>query len=134
MHLGGQFLRFCLVGGAGFIVDVGVLYLLRDRGIDLYSARVVSFLAAATFTWIGNRWFTFRSGRERAAGLHAEWFRYVLAMVIGGGINYGVYALAITWLPVFRQMPWLAVAAGTSAGLMVNFVLARRILYRPGAD
>lgn len=132
MRPSAQFLRFSLVGGAGFLVDVGVLYAMRNAGLDLYSARVVSFLAAATFTWLGNRLFTFAAGRRRGTALGGEWAVYVSAMALGGLVNYGVYAALVTWLPPFHEHPWLAVAGGTGAGLVINFVMARRILHWPG--
>ena len=130
MTLSGQFSKFAIIGGAGFFVDVGVLYLLRHAGLDLYSARVFSFIAAVTFTWVGNRMFTFRSTSEPHRRLTAEWFLYLGAMTVGGLVNYGVYAFLITLLAPFRDHPWLAVAAGTDAGMLINFLFARRILYR----
>jgi len=127
----GQFLRFSLVGAAGFGIDVGVLYLARSQGLDLYSSRLLSFLAAATFTWLGNRYFTFRTPPSRARQLGGEWASYLGAMAFGGLVNYAVYAALVTWVPLFRAHPWLAVAGGTGAGLLINFLFARRILYRP---
>lgn len=131
MSVSRQFLRFSVVGGAGFLVDVGVLYLLRRAGLDLYSARVCSFVAAASFTWLGNRMFTFAAAPGSRGRLTAEWFLYLGAMTAGGLVNYGTYALLITFLGAFHDHPWLAVAAGTGAGLLINFVFARRILYTP---
>ena len=125
-----QFLRFSIVGAAGFVVDVSILYLLSHWGLDLYSARIISFLIAATSTWIGNRLFTFSSGRSQQRKLSTEWATYLAAMTLGGLTNYGTYALLITFLMIFREHPWLAVAGGTGAGLLINFVLARRILYQ----
>ena len=72
MSLPTQFLRFGLVGAVGFLVDVGVLYAMHGLGLDLYTARVVSFLAAATFTWLGNRFFTFGTPPRRAARLGGD--------------------------------------------------------------
>lgn len=131
MSFAGQFIRFALIGGAGFFVDVAVLYLGLSAGLGLYSARAASFLAAASFTWVGNRRFTFgvRSRPQRRA--HAEWLRYLLAMAAGGLLNYGVYAALVFRFALFRDQPWLAVAFGTGAGMVVNFLLARKILYRP---
>ena len=44
-----QFLRFCAVGGIGFLVDAGLLWLLlQATALGPYGARVLSFLAAAT--------------------------------------------------------------------------------------
>jgi putative flippase GtrA len=126
-----QFRRFTLVGAAGFAVDVAVLYLALTLGLGLYSGRLVSFLAAATATWLGNRHFTFTGAAPPRHRAHGEWFRYLLAMAAGGLLNYGVYAGLVFQFMLFRSQPWLAVAAGTGAGMLLNFALARRILYRP---
>ena len=131
MSLPAQFFRFGIVGLCGFFVDISVLYLMRLLGLDLYTARAVSFVVAATFTWFGNRLVTFAHDRPAGQPLATEWMRYVTAMTFGGAVNYGVYALLITFVPVFLLHPWLAVAAGTGAGLTINFVLARRILHKP---
>jgi len=132
MKLAHQFTRFSVVGAAGFVVDVSVLYLMRHLGLDLYTARIVSFVAAATSTWIGNRLFTFRAGSASAKKMSGEWAVYLAAMTLGGMVNYATYALLIHFLPLFHDHPWLAVAGGTGAGLLINFVLARRILSTPG--
>ena len=133
MKTSSQFFRFSLIGGAGFIVDVVVLYLALYLGLDLYVSRLVSFAAAATFTWVGNRLFTFSSDSSQPRGLGREWGVYLMAMALGGGVNYGTYAGLITWIPLLYEQPWLAVAGGTAAGLLINFFLARRILYRAGS-
>ena len=130
MSLSRQFRRFALVGSAGFLVDVAVLYLALLLGLGLYSARAVSFLSAATATWIGNRHFTFASADEPRHRLTGEWLRYLAAMGAGGLLNYAVYAGLVFQFALFRAHPWLAVACGTGAGVLLDFVLARRILYR----
>lgn len=129
-----QFRRFLIVGGIGFFVDVGVLYALTGQGLDPYSARAVSFLCAATFTWVGNRFFTFRSQAPRASSASKEWVRYVAAMALGSAVNYGVYALLISFSQTFRDTPWLAVAAGTACALGLNFMTARYLLLNRQTD
>ncbi|MGH8576331.1 MAG: GtrA family protein, partial [Gammaproteobacteria bacterium] len=48
----GRFLRFGLVGTAGFVVDAAALTAaMAWLGLGPYGGRVVSYLAAATFTW-----------------------------------------------------------------------------------
>jgi putative flippase GtrA len=133
MKLSGQFLRFSIIGTAGYVVDVSVLYLMHYLGMDLYSARIVSFIVAATSTWIGNRLYTFNSGKSSRKKLTSEWASYIAAMALGGLANYATYAMLITYLLIFRDHLWLAVAAATSVGLMINFMLARRILYSSDA-
>jgi len=132
MKLAGQFLRFSTIGAAGFVVDISILYLMLYMGLDLYSARVISFVAAATSTWIGNRLLTFRPDRKGGRKISGEWVVYLAAMTVGGLVNYGIYALLIGFFQLFHDHPWLAVAGGTGAGLLINFMLARRILYKAG--
>ncbi|MYZ47915.1 GtrA family protein [Propylenella binzhouense] len=119
-----RLLRFSVVGTGGFLVDVAVLQLCLSLGLDPYSGRAVSFLAAVTFTWALNRAYTFDpSGRPIAV----EWVSFVAACSAGGAVNYAVYAVLVASL---AAPPGLAVAAGSLAGLAVNFLAARRIVFR----
>ena len=123
-----RFLRFCVVGTLAFLVDAGVLTALAaGAGLDPYAARVISFLAAATFTWWLNRRWTFEV-KHRPTG--AEWSAYVGLMVLGAAVNYGTYAAAITWWPLAREHLWIGVALGSIAGLGVNFASSSRLFAR----
>ena len=122
-----QFLRFCVVGTVGFVIDAGILQaLVVGAHADPYAARVASFLAAASATWLMNRHYVFAVRRKPT---HAEWMRYVGLMVLGALLNYGAYALCIAFWVVARAQPWLGVAGGSVAGLGVNFTTAR-LLFR----
>lgn len=124
-----QFFSFGLVGVAGFMVDAGVLTLmLRTTNAGPYLGRVVSFLCAATATWALNRAFTFRDHATHHT-LGAQWLRFLAANAIGGCVNFGVYSLLVATVAVFSAMPVLAVAAGSLAGLVVNFTLSRTFVF-----
>ena len=127
-----QFLWFALAGAAGFLVDIGVLYAALYLGAGYYLGRIFSFTAAATVTWLINRRLAF----AHAAGedlLH-EWLRYLSAMLGGGAVNYLVYAVCIHVLPGGALMPLFAVAAGSVAGLLVNFLVAKNWVFRTRED
>jgi putative flippase GtrA len=125
-----QFLRFGLVGVAGFLVDAGLLRLLLLAGFGYYGGRVISFLAAATTTWILNRSFTFRRDAASAfAHPAAEWLSYLGLMAIGGAVNYGAYALAVAGSETVRAHPELGVALGSLAGMAINFWSAKRMVF-----
>lgn len=124
-----QFARFAVVGAIGFCVDVAVLYLcLRGFGLGVYSARLVSYLAAATATWYLNRRITF-VGFERNKPLR-QWFRFVLVNGFGGLVNYGVYGVIVTFGAALAYAPFLGVAAGSIAGLALNFAASRIFVFR----
>lgn len=130
MRLTTRFLRFALIGGIAFCIDAGLLYLLMWLGLGPYAGRVISLLSAATFTWQGNRRFTFEARDRPPAGMLGEWAWYMAAMIFGGLVNYGVYALLITYVDFFAAWPVLAVAVSTGVSMLVNFTSARWILQR----
>ena len=68
--------------------------------------------------------------RGTPPALGVEYLRYLGLMLGGGAVNLAVYSLLAWTLP---QGPWwlmLYVAAGTIAGLAVNYLGLSRLLYR----
>ncbi len=118
-------LLFCVSGGLALLVDIGVLYALKAWA-GYYLARALSFVCAATFTWLFNRSLTFKGPRE--GSLAREYFAYLSSMAVGGAVNYGVYVLSLAVSPVVQDQPAIGVALGSLAGLVFNFWSARRIL------
>lgn len=124
-----QFTLFCVAGGIGFLVDAGVVQLLVAHfRFDPYLSRCFSFLCALTATWLFNRRITFTTRREES--VWREWLRYFTAMLGGFAVNYATYAALVYALPVVRAWPVLGVAAGSIAGLFVNFLSSRHWVFR----
>lgn len=123
-----EFLRFCAVGTVGFVVDAGVLQVfVRHLDMDPYGSRVVSFLAAATVTWLLNRRYTFSADQD--ARLHSEWARYISINAFGGVLNYLVYALCVSQFALVHRYLFLGVAAGSIAGLLVNYTASKYLVF-----
>jgi putative flippase GtrA len=124
-----QLLRFSAVGAAGFVVDAAVLALgLHVLGLGKYLARLLSFLCAATFTWAMNRRFTFAQAASPARG--REWARFVAVNGAGGLLNYGTYAALVTFAAAPFADPFVALAAGSLAGLAFNFFGSKFLVFR----
>jgi putative flippase GtrA len=123
-----ELLLFGLVGFVGFIIDSGVLYLLKSS-LGLYYGRLFSFFCAVFTTWILNRHLTFN---QRASGmsLSREFSRYFGLMMGGGVINYVTYALMVYFLEFVARQPVWGVAVGSCAGMLVNYLLARIFVFR----
>ncbi len=130
MKIGRQFISFALVGVAGLVVDLGVLYLLQPT-FGWYVARVLSFMAAVTTTWALNRQFTF-ADRHSGQSIVREYARYLLTMLAGAAVNYAVYVLTLHWLgdSLGRLAPGLGVAFGSVAGMALNFLSARFLVFK----
>lgn len=124
-----RLLWFCVAGVVGLAVDVATLTATREW-LGVYLARLLSFVVAATATWLINRRFAF-DGRQASHGLGGEYLRYLGLMAGGGLVNFATYSL-LAWKLDQRPM-WLAayVAAGSLAGLSVNYLGASTWLYRP---
>jgi putative flippase GtrA len=105
-----------VVGGAGFLIDAGALFVLTSGGgLDPFSARVISIIVAVAGTWALNRTWTFRG----AAAHHPliELFRYFVVQISGGAISLCVYTVL-----VLMTMPLLfALAAGSATALLFNY-------------
>jgi putative flippase GtrA len=120
---------FIVAGTVGFLVDSLVLQLLAEvLGLQVHAARVISFVAAVTATWLVNRMYTFR--RESQGGLIAEWCRYFLSSLGGGAVNYAAFALALAFIPYVREHLYVGVAIGSLAGMLVNYTLYSRFVFR----
>ncbi|WP_144185101.1 GtrA family protein [Elioraea rosea] len=128
----GQALRFGVVGVIGFIVDTATVYGLHYlAGADLYTAGAAAYVVAATTTWALNRIWTFAdAARERPA---RQWALFLAVQLVGFVLNRGTYAALIAFLPLAAAHPVIAVAAGSIAGMGVNFLTARLIVFRPSA-
>lgn len=130
-----KIVRFGLVGCAGYCVDAGGLYLaLYALGLGYYTGRIISYALAASSTWYMNRQFTFADTRNDAR--FREWARFVTLNLLGGGVNYAVYAAYVGTHAGSAVAPAVGVALGSIAGMFINFYLSRWFVFngRPHTD
>jgi putative flippase GtrA len=120
-----RILLFALVGGAGFLVDAGMLaLLLHVSPLGPFSARIVAIAAAMLVTFWLNRTFTFgRSDR----GLAAEGTRYGGVGVSAALLNYAVYSVILLVFPAV--WPVLAVAIASLAAMVWSFLGYSRFVF-----
>ncbi|MCB1552444.1 MAG: GtrA family protein [Xanthomonadales bacterium] len=124
-----QFLLFCVSGGLAFVVDAGIVQALVSWGdANPYAARVVSFLAAVTFTWVFNRTLTFHDAEKTSRW--SQWRQYVLTQLSGFAANYLTYAALVAISATVARWPAIGVAAGSAVGLVFNYQAAKRWVFR----
>jgi putative flippase GtrA len=88
---------------------------------------VISYICAVSSTWFLNRQFTF--AESRGERLFGEWLRFAAFNSAGGLVNYGVYALCLRLFGQGQPVPLLGVAAGSLAGLVVNYTASRHLVF-----
>jgi putative flippase GtrA len=134
--MAGQFLRFGAVGFSGFLVDnatvYGTLHLLGlyeiRRLLALYVAGLLAYVTSATWNWVLNRKWTFRGHGSGPA--HRQWGMFMVTNLVGFVLNRGTYIVLVTFVATAADRPWIAIAAGSVAGMFVNFNLSRRVVFR----
>ena len=127
LSLAAQLLKFGTVGGLGFLWDAATVYGLRPL-IGLKAATIGAYLVAATMNWLLNRVWTFRGAG--GGGPFRQWLAFLVANMPGFAINRCV-VFALFWLsPIFVAAPILALAPGSLAGMIANFGLSRRLVFR----
>jgi putative flippase GtrA len=127
-----RFLRFCAVGGAGFIADASVLFLLVHKfAFNPIVARAFSFSIAVVLTFELNRRWSFRTVRHRR--VVAAFGAYLAVQGVGFLCNFAIYGLAILSLPAPFSAPLICLALASVLALAVNFMGAERLVFSIGA-
>ena len=129
MSLIGKLLRFAIVGTVGFAIDAGVLlFLVRALGLSPLSGRVLSFVSAATVTFLLNHRFTFRMSEGASV---RRWIYYVATTAFGACINIGVYGIWVREHGSAALDLTLGTAFGSLAAMVVNYAIASTLIFRP---
>jgi putative flippase GtrA len=122
-----QFMRFGAVGLIGLAVDTATVYGLR-HSLGLYGAGLVAYVTSATGNWVLNRMWTFRG--QGSGPAHRQWGMFMVTNLAGFVLNRGTYAILVTFVAAAAAQPVIATAAGSMAGMFVNFSLSRRLVFR----
>jgi putative flippase GtrA len=132
-----QLARFGMVGGFGFVLDVGVFNLLMLSGFDhLHGgpvlAKTVSTLVAIAANWLGNRYWTFAA--ERSSRSVREGIEFAIASVIGMAVGVGCLGFShyVLHLTTLLDDNVASNVVGVLLGAVVRFWLYRSWVYRPG--
>jgi putative flippase GtrA len=134
-----QLARFGVVGGFGFVLDVGVFNLLlltvfapeHVHGGPVL-AKTISTLVAILANWLGNRYWTFAA--ERSDRSVREGMEFLVASIIGMAVGVGClwvshYGLHLTTV---LDDNLASNVVGVLLGAVVRFWLYRSWVYRPG--
>ncbi|KQB95337.1 hypothetical protein AL073_17150 [Loktanella sp. 1ANDIMAR09] len=121
-------LRFGAVGGVGFVVDGGLLWVMIGLGFNPYLARAFSFPIAVVVTWALNRNWTFRATRD--ASRQGQLRRYFGVQAVGSLTNYLVYSAVIGLFGTASLTIFAGFALGSFVGSLLNFFGARYVAFR----
>jgi len=142
-----KLLKFAGVGSIGFIVDAAVMFALSFHILPM-PARALAFWVAASSNWWLNRQFTFKH-HDTTRPLQ-QWRRFLTVSCIGFIPNWGCYGVLmqivdINLLSAFliesdanpnlvslntMAWPFVAMVPGVLLGMLSNYLLAERWVFR----
>ncbi|MGR5132148.1 GtrA family protein [Vibrio alfacsensis] len=125
----GRLIRFAFVGGVGFVIDTLAFALLFQwLGLELMGARGIAFIFAATTTWLGNRWLTFsRAGKQSP---FTQWQKFMATACMSALPNFAVFKGVALLLGTQGMMVYLALVMGILAGMVSNYLLSAKWVFR----
>jgi dolichol-phosphate mannosyltransferase len=125
-----EFVKFCLVGLTGLVVDTAVLVSLVDHvSLDPRFAAVFAFAAAVSWNYLFNRIWAFESGRSAPVSRSYVFF---VSICLGGlGVRIGVMHLLIEYAGMGVK-PWYILASfvGIAAATVFNFLGSRYVAFK----
>jgi putative flippase GtrA len=80
-HLVRELMKFGVVGGVAFVVDIGVFNLLLNATDKPLTSKTLSTVVATTVAYLGNRHWTFR--RRNRSGVRREYTLFFLLNGVG---------------------------------------------------
>ncbi|MFA0485797.1 GtrA family protein [Vibrio sp. 10N.222.55.B11] len=122
-----KMIKFAMVGAGGFVVDCAVFALLHYViGLPLMSARIGSFIVAATTTWFGNRVLTFEfKGQGSWSEKLIQWQKFMFSASISAIPNLLCFKLMTELLPAFTGAVFIAMAVGILVGMVTNYLFSQ---------
>ena len=121
------FVKFCLTGLSGVVVNLGSFQLLLELGVHKYLASPIAIEISVFSNFFINNYWTFAdrdlSSRKRIRGL-----RFHIVSLLALGVSYSTFVALSVLLPQVDPV-WLqgcAIAPGT----LVNYFLNSRWTFR----
>ena len=133
-----EVIRFALTGGVCFLVELGVLILLKGKlGIDTLIATPIAFLISVILNYLLCVVWVFRGAKNQGAGAKAG---FLITSVIGLGLNellmflfrliLGEDAVILTVAGKTINMYVLNKCLATLIVMISNYFSKRAVLYR----
>jgi len=111
-----QFIKFCLVGVLNTLIDFAIYYFLtRIIGIYFLAANFISVLAAMTFSFVFNKYWTFKNFDSQ---IKKQYLQFALVNLVYFLLNNSIVWLGVT---VFGLGDLWSKLLATAIGLGWNF-------------
>ena len=116
--------KFVVVGAGGYLVNLAVFAALVALGVPYITASILSYFVSNALMYLGNRFLTFRLGRD---GFWSAYLRYMIVGAVVVALNALVLAALVEGTGIDARI-------GQAISLLVvtpvAFVLFKRWTFR----
>jgi dolichol-phosphate mannosyltransferase len=123
------FIKFCLVGASGVLVNLGLFTALLSLGLNKFVASPIAIQCSIISNFLANNYWTFKS-RNLVGALHARGLRFNVVSILSLGISY------LTFIVVARAFPDAPLQAdqfiGIIPAMLLNYFLNSYWTFRDG--
>jgi len=114
------FVKFCIIGASGVLVNLGVFTALLALGVSKFVASPIAIQCSIFTNFLGNNYWTFR-WRNLVGGFHGRGLRFNAVSILSLGISYSTFlALSHAFPAVAPQVHQLI---GIVPAILVNYFL-----------
>jgi len=116
-----KFIKYCVVGFSGMLVDFGITWLLKEKlRFNKYVANTIGFISAATSNYVLNRIWTFESQSNK---IMTEYTSFFIIALVGLGLNNLILMLLNDKLKMnFYLSKLIAILIVTLWNFIMNFL------------
>ncbi len=116
--------KFVVVGAGGYLVNLGVFAVLVAAEVPYITASIISYFVSNALMYLGNRFFTFRLGRD---GFWSAYLRYMIVGAVVVALNAAVLAALVEGTDLDAR---IAQAISLLVVFPIAFVLFKRWTFR----
>jgi dolichol-phosphate mannosyltransferase len=114
------FIKFCIIGACGVLVNLGIFTALLFAGVNKFVASPIAIQISIIMNFLGNNYWTFRS-RELAGPVHARGLRFNVVSLLSLAISYLTFVVLSRTFPTVA--PQVAQVIGIIPATLVNYFL-----------
>jgi dolichol-phosphate mannosyltransferase len=119
----GQILRFYVVGASGVLVNLALLWLLTEAGLWYIASAVIAIAVSVTTNFIGNKYWTFKSG----SSILTQYINFWLASLAGMAIQLSILSILVELVKVWYFISAIIAIAIAS---LSNFILTKKFVFK----
>ncbi len=126
----GETVRYIIIGGCTTAVDYLTYHAMLDwLSFSVTASSVTSTALAIVFAYITNKLFVFVSKTGSFGALAAEFGRFMASRLVTFGLEVGGVYLLVN---ILEQNEYLGKIASIIVVIIVNYILSKFIVFRPG--